>query len=164
MATVATPTYAGATAYAITLASLATSTVDAGRQSIVIDNTVIDAIDFTIGGKITTGTTPTANKQIEIWLAASYDGTSFAGGLGAADAAVTPVGSKNLMRQAEVITVTATSNITYNWCVPSVNAVFGSMVPPPKFVVFVTQNTAVALNATGTNHELKVNPITVSSA
>src|SRR5215210_4483663 len=99
----ATPLYGTATAVTITLASLASSTTDAGRQSAVIDNTSIDAIDFAIGGKITTGTGPTAAKQIEVWLAASYDGTIFDGGLSTADAAVTPTGSKFLLKLVQII-------------------------------------------------------------
>jgi hypothetical protein len=146
----------------ITLASLATSTTDVGRQSTAVDNTSVDGLDFIVGGKITTGTSPTVNKQIEIWFTGSYDGTSYSGGAGASDAGFTPVGTKNLMHLGQIINVTATSNVTYTWIVPSLAAVFGGIVPS-KWAVFVTQNTGAALNATAGNHEMKYETYKVDS-
>jgi hypothetical protein len=163
MAVTATPNYAAATTVTMTLASLASSTADAGRQSAAIDNTAVDAMDFALGGKVTTGTSPTTGKQIEVWLAGSYDGTSFDGGLGAADAAVTPTGSKFLLKLAAIIPTTTTSNVTYTWSVASVAAIFGGAIPP-KFAVFITHNTGVALNATAGNHELKYSALKYESA
>src|SRR5215211_6505088 len=101
--TTATPVYGTATAVTITLASLATSAVDAGRESAAIDVNTLDVIDLWVGGKITVGTTPTANTKIEVWFAPSYDGTSFAGGATGSDAALTPVGAKEVMRLAAIL-------------------------------------------------------------
>lgn len=146
--------YGTATAITMTLASLASSTTDAGRISTAVDNSSVDALDFIVGGKVTTGTSPTVNKQIEVWFAGSYDGTSFSGGAGATDAAFTPVGTKFLLHLAQIINVSGTSNVTYTWIVPSLLAVFGGNIPT-KWSVFITHNTVAALNATAGNHEVK---------
>jgi hypothetical protein len=160
--TTASPTYGTATTVTFTLASLATSAVDVGRESNTIDVTTIDTIDVWVGGKITVGTTPTANTKIEIWFAPSYDGTTYAGSATGADAGLTP-SAKELMVLAQVIPVkAATSNVTFPWGV-SAAAVFGGALPP-KFSVFVTHNTAVNLNSTGGNHELKYRALNYESA
>lgn len=160
--TTASPVYAAAATVTFTLASLATSAADVGRESNAIDVTTVDTIDMWVGGKITVGTTPTANTKIEIWFAPSYDGTTYVGGATGADAALTP-SAKELMVLAQVIPVkAATSNVTFQWGV-SAAAVFGGALPP-KFNVFVTHNTAVNLNATGSNHELKYRALNYESA
>lgn len=148
-----TPVYGTATTVTITLASLATSAADVGRESGVIDVATLDVLDMWVGGKITVGTTPTANTQIRIYFAPSHDGTLYAGNAaGAGDAALTP-SAVELMKLAEIIPVkVATSNVTFNWGVLA-SRVFGGFLPP-KFVVFVTHNTVAALNATGGNHSL----------
>jgi|SRR3954467_2971423 len=159
----ATPNYGTATAITMTLASLASSTTDVGRQSTVVDNSTVDGLDVIVGGKVTVGTTPTVNKQIEIWFFGSYDGTSYSGGAGATDAALTPVGSKFLMHLGQIINVpSTTSNVTFTWIVPSLLAVFGGNIPP-KWGVFITHNTVAALNATAGNHEVKYTAYKVDS-
>jgi hypothetical protein len=145
------------TAVTMTLASLASSGVDAGRQSDAIDCSSMT--DMEIGGKVTLGTTPTAFTRVEVWLSGSYDGTSFSGGLGATDAAVTPIGSKTMLKLVAVLPVlVATSNVTYTWNVGSVAGVFGGALPS-EVAVFITHSTVAALNATAGNHEVKYRAI-----
>jgi hypothetical protein len=38
------------------------------------------------------------------------------------------------------------------------SSVFGGDIPP-KFVLFITQNSGVALNATAANHQIRVQPV-----
>lgn len=156
--------YAGASALTITLASLATSsTLVAGRESTAIDNTSNLYDDAIIGGFITTGTSPTAG-QIEVWAYGSYDGTSYAGGASGSDANLTPEGSqKGALRLICVIQTTTASNQKYTFGGYSIAAAFGGVMPP-KWGIFVVHNTAVNLNSTGGNHEIKYNGVTYTVA
>lgn len=160
----ATPIFGTATAVTCTLASLASSTADppVGRESAVIDCTTIDCDDIVIGGKVTVGTTPASGKSIFVFFAPSYDGTSYAGNAaGAGDAALTPSNVETMVLAAQIVTKATTSNVTFNWAA-SVVAVCGFM--PSKLVVFITHNTTVNLNATGTNHEIKYRGMNYESA
>ena len=62
----------------ITLASLAHN-IDllAGQESVEIINTSNLFLDYLVSGRITTGTTPTVNRTIEVWAVAAFDGTTF---------------------------------------------------------------------------------------
>ncbi len=158
----ATPLYGASTALTITLASLATSAT-AGRASTSVDSVVDDVMDYYLGGFITTGTNPTNNALIEVWVYSSYDGTNYTGGATGTDAALTPVGSKSLMRLGQVLVVTTTSNVRHTFDIGSVANLFGGQLPP-KWGVWVQNNSAVALNATGTNHEIRYRTISYESA
>lgn len=159
----ATPANSAVVTHTITLAGLVTSaTLVAGREGTAIDNNATDdAIDAMVGGFVTTGTTPTAG-QIQIWLYGSYDGTSYSGGATGTDATLTPQ-SVTLMRLLIAIPTTSTSNQKYTWGPYSVAAAFGGSMPR-KWGVFVTHNTVAALNATGSNHEVKHTPVKIESA
>jgi hypothetical protein len=160
----ATISYASPATLTMTLASLASDTnLIAGRQSTVIDNSSNLYIDCIIGGKVTTGTSPTGSRQIEVWAFGSYDGTTYQAGAGASDANFSPTGEKTLMRLIEVIPTDNTSNHTYEWACGSLAAVFGGQLPQ-KWGIFMVQNTAVALNSTGGNHEVKYTGIKYTSA
>lgn len=164
----ATPVWGTATAVTMTLASLASSAVDAGQQSDAIDLATIDSIDVWLGGKITLGTTPTVNTKIEVWVFPSYDGTTYAGGaFGATNAAVTPpstsfpTGFKTQGRLAAVFPVLATTTgVVFQWGV-ALSELFPSL--PPKCVVFVTHNTGAAFNSTAGNHEVKYRALNYES-
>jgi len=158
MATV-TPSYGSSASLTITLTGLATDTsLLAGRQSTAIDNTSDLAVDAIVGGKVTTGTTPTTAKQIEIWAFASYDGTTYSAGAGASDAGFTPTGEKTLMSLLTVIPTDGTSDHTYEWGPFSIAQAFGGTMPK-KWGIYVVHNTAVNLNATASNHEVKYTPV-----
>ena len=162
--TTASPLNSAVTTHTITLASLASDTnLVAGREGTAIDNNATeDAIDACLGGFITTGTSPTASRQIEIWVIGSYDGTSYSGGATGSDANLTPQ-EKTLLALAKIIPTSASSNQKYTFCIGSVAALFGGIMPR-KWSVFVVHNTGVALNATGTNHEIKHTPVKYESA
>ena len=161
--TTASPSYGTTTALTITLASLATdASLVAGRQSTVIDNGTDDAIDALVGGKITTGTTPTASKQIEVWLFGSYDDAEYSGGAGATDAAFTP-DEKTLLRLLTIIPTVNTSDKAYRFGPFSVAQAFGGVMPE-KWGVYVVHNTGVNLNATGSNQEVVYTPVKYESA
>lgn len=161
--TTATPLYGTTTAMTITLASLATDVnLVAGRQSTVVDNGIDDAIDASIGGKVTTGTSPTASRQIEIWLFCSYDDTEYIGGAGASDAAFTP-DTKVALKMLQVLPTVNTSDKAYRWGGFSVANAFGGLMPE-KWGGYVVHNTGVNLNSTGGNHEMVYTPVKYESA
>lgn len=163
MTVTATPLNGAVITHALTLASLASDVnLVAGREGTTIDNSSEDAIDAVLGGFVTTGTAPTANKQIEIWVSGSYDGTSYSGGATGADANLTPQ-AKTLMKLALIIPTTATSDQKYTFCAGSIAALFGGVMPR-KWSTFVVHNTGVALNATAGNHEMKHTPVKYESA
>lgn len=157
----ATPLKGSATALTITLASLGASST-AGRESTAIDNGSDDAIDAELWGQITTGTSPTNNSQIEIWLYAAGTGSEYAGGAAGSDAALTP-SNKALLRLAQVIQVTNTSNVTHKFHLGSVASYFGGLLPE-KWGVWVLNNTGVALNSTSGNHFIKYRSVKYESA
>lgn len=161
--TTATPLYGTTTAMTITLTGLASDTsLVAGRQSTVADNGSDDAIDALVGGKVTTGTTPTASRQIEVWLFGIYDDTEYSGGAGGSDAALTP-DAKSLLKLLTIIPTTNTSDKTYRWGPFSVAQAFGGVMPE-KWGVYIVHNTAVNLNATATNHEVVYTSVKYESA
>ncbi len=75
--TTASPLLSAVVTHTITLANLATDVnLLAGRAGTAIDQKdTDDAIDALVGGLVTTGTSPTASKQIEVWAYASPDDT-----------------------------------------------------------------------------------------
>jgi hypothetical protein len=162
--TTASPVYGTPTAMTITIASLATdAALVAGRASTALDQKdSLDAIDVLVGGKITTGTTPTASRQIEIWAYASYDDAEYSGSATGSDANLTPDAKENMVL-LHVIPTDATSNKTYKWGPKSIAQAYGGVVPV-QFGVYVVHNTAVNLHATGSNHEIVYTAVKYESA
>ena len=154
--------YGSASDITITLASLASDTnLLAGRQSAAIDNTTTLALDFLVSGKITTGTSPTAARSIEVWAIGSWDGTLYPDTVTGSDAGRTLTSSDikaSICRLLAVMATSSTSNVTYFFGPVSVAAAFGGIVPP-KFVVFPVHNTGVGLNATAANHQIRLQPV-----
>lgn len=143
------------------LASLASDTnLLAGRESTAVDNTTNLDLDHIVSGVITTGTSPTVSKIIEVWAYASYKtaaGTpTYPDVLDGTDSAetITSANIKNsALRLVATITVDATSDRAYPFAPVSIASLFGSM---PKFWgLFVVHNTAVNLNATAGNHGIE---------
>ena len=162
MATI-TPSYAAKatiTCDVHTTPLASSSTFVIGRESTEVDNSTNKYDDALVEGKLTVGTTPTANTEIQVWVYASFhtamatnavdvlDGTN-------SDETMNSAGVRgSAMRLGAVIDVDSnTSNRTY-WFAPfSVAQLFGGHMP--KFWgLFITHNTGVALNSTGSNHEL----------
>lgn len=149
--------YASAADFTITLASLASSTtLVAGREGNAVDNTSNKYLDYMIGGKITTGTSPTASKTIQIRIAGSLDdGPTYPDVLDGTDSNET-ITSTDILNQIPTIAVLgtdATSNQTYYMSAKAVSLVFGGVLPK-FFVPFVSHDTGVNLNGTGSNHKL----------
>jgi len=158
------PFYATEINATITLASLASSsTLLVGRQSAEIDNRTSLNQDYLVSGKITTGSSPTTSRPIEIWVVAPLDNAAptYLGGFGVSDAAGPTLIQENkntICRLVASITCNATSNQQYDFGPVSIAALFGGFCPA-RFVFFVTQNTGVALNATAGNHQLRLLPV-----
>jgi hypothetical protein len=161
---VITPQYGSKVTLTMTLAALASDTaLIAGRSSAAVDNKDTDfAVDAMVGGQVMTGTGPTAARQIEIWAYGSYDDTNFSGGATGADATLTP-DDKSLMMLLCVIPTVNTANKAYRWGPYSIAQAFGGFVPV-QWGIYVVHNTGVALNATGTNHEVEYTPVKLQSA
>jgi hypothetical protein len=155
--------YGSSAAITITLASLATSSsLAGGRESTAVDNTSNKYLDYLVGGKITTGTSPTDAKSILVYVYASVDDTpTYPDVLDGTDSdeTLTSAGIRNAgLRLAAAVTTDATSNRTY-WIAPfSVAALFGGAMPK-FFGIFVTHDTAVNLNSTGSNHAFSYTPV-----
>ena len=154
--------YGTASDATITLASLASDTnLLAGRQSAAVDNTGTLALDYLVSGKVTTGTSPTASRSIEVWAVGSWDGTNWPDTISTADAARTLTSSDIKAASCRLLGAMATDSTTgrsYFFGPVSVASVFGGVVPP-RVVVFVVHNTGVALNATAGNHQIRVQPV-----
>lgn len=154
--------YASASDISITLASLASDTnLLAGQESSAVDNTVNGYRDYWVSGKITTGTSPTASRQIEVWAIGSpdsslwpdvFDGTNSAETISLASV------KASVCRFVANMATTSTSDEDYYFGPVLLSSVFGGDIPP-KFVLFVTHNTGVNLNATSGNHYIRLQPV-----
>jgi hypothetical protein len=154
--------YGSAFDLTIALASIASDTnLLAGRESAAIDNTSDNNLDYLISGKITTGTSPTAARSIQIWAVASFDGTNWPDVFDGTDSdetiSLANVKNSSVCRLVDELSTTATSDEDYYFAGVSIARLFGSV--PPKFVLFVTHNTGVNLNATAGNHVIRVQPV-----
>ena len=157
--------YSSNTTITCSVASTASSsTFVAGRESNQIDNTTNKYMDALVQGKVTVGTTPTANTQIAIyvWGADTSLATTAIDVLDGTDSAETLTNTGVLfsaLKLGAVITVTdSTSNVGYNFAPFSVAALFGGVMP--KFWgLYVAHNTGVNLNATGGNHAFSFNGV-----
>ncbi len=149
--------YGTTTTITAAVASLASDTnLLAGIESAVIDNTTDGFEDIIVSGKVTTGTSPTTARSIEVWAVAwdsngwpdVFDGTSSAETITSSDI-------KNAICKAVAIMSTNnTSDRTYPFTGVSLKTVFGGVLPS-RVVLFITHNTGVALNATAGNHEFR---------
>ena len=127
----------------ITLASLATSTTNVGRQSTMIDNSTVLAQKVQIYVKVTTGTSPTADKSIKMYLIkGDGNGTAYrTDGAGASDAALT-------VANAQLIAAAATSSASDTAYYLEATVIS----PGDEWGIQITHDTAVNLNSTGSNH------------
>lgn len=150
----------------ITLAALATSsTLLVGREGTAIINTSNLDVGSAISGFITTGTSPTVAKTIEVWaFGAVSDTPTYPDVMDGTDSAETITNQdikNNILRSVARINVTADSDITYDFGPVSIVSIFGFM--PRAFGIFVTHDTAVNLNSSGGNHFITVAPFTYTS-
>lgn len=149
--------YGSTTTITAAIASLASDTnLLAGIESSIIDNTTDGFEDIILSGKATTGTSPTSARQIEVWAVAwdsnawpdVFDGTSSAETITSADI------KASLCKAVAIMPTNNTSDRTYSFTGVSAKQVFGGVLPS-RFVLFITHNTGVNLNATAGNHEFR---------
>lgn len=151
--------YAASADLTITLASLASDTnLLAGRESTAVDNGASNKyLDYHVGGKITTGTSPTDARKIEVWAYGAVNDTpTFPDVLDGTNSAetITSANIKNSsMKLLAVLATNNTSDRTYWFAPRSIRMLFGGMVPD-QWGIFVVHNTAVNLNSTGSNHAI----------
>jgi len=154
--------YAASSAMTITLASLATSsTLLVGREGTAVDNTSNLYLDYLVSGKVTPGTSPTAAKEIRIYVVGILDDTNWPSVFDGTDSdeTIPTIGIRDsALKLAAVIPTTATSDETSFFGPISVASLFGGTLPN-KFTVFVTHNTAVNLNSTAGNHAIYITPV-----
>lgn len=133
-----------ATAMTITLASLASSATFAGQQTTMVDNTTTLWQRIHLYVKVTTGTSPTANRGIYIYLIKGNKAASpdiITDGAGATNAALTVVAAQ----QIGGALTDATSNKAYQ-----IDLLIDG--PGPSWGVAIVHDTGVALNSTAGNH------------
>lgn len=154
--------YGSSSALTITLASLSSdSSLLAGRESDAVDNTSNKYLDYLLAGKITTGTTPTTAKKIEVWVVGLMEDSTYPDVFDGGDSNESPTSRDILASCARCVAVMATdstSNRTYYFGPVSVANAFGGALPK-KFSVFVVHDTATAINSTGGNHAIHVTPV-----
>lgn len=154
--------YSASAALTITLASLATSAgLTVGRESTAISNSSSLVLDFFVGGKITTGTTPTVSTYLELWAYGAVNDTPlYPDTVTGSDAGITFTSREILLsslRRLWAMPVTATSNVAY-WIPPiSLRETFGFC--PRNWGLVVVNNTGVNLNSTSGNHALYYTPM-----
>lgn len=146
------------------IASLATSSTRlVGWETGELDISALGAVvDVLFNIKITTGTSPTTAKQIEVWPIAYnadaswpgvFDGTSSAETIASAEL-------KNALCRIPlaIFGTNATSDVAYEATGISLAQCFGGVLPK-KVSVFVTHDTAVNLNSTAGNHVIGYIPV-----
>lgn len=162
--------YAASAAFTIGLQAtpLASSaTFVGGRESTAVSNTTDKYLDRIVGGKITTGTSPTASKEIRIYAYGSIDDTpTYPDVLDGTDSDETITSADILDACMPLIASTgtsSTSNVTY-WFKPVGLAQFFGGLLPKNCGLFVAHNTGVALNSTAGNHALSHTGVYATSA
>lgn len=143
-------------AYTISLASLASSaSFVAGQQSTVISNTSNLYLDYSVGGRITSGTTPVVDTAIEVHLFAGVNDTpTYPDQFTGTDAArsLTSVNvKKSAVRLLDRLVVDATTD-RVNWFGPVSIAQHWGGVLPKNHGLWVTHACTAALHATAGNH------------
>jgi len=153
--------YPAASDVTITLASLASDTnLLAGRESTELDNSSNLYLDYLVSGKITTGTSPTTARSIQVFAVGSWDGTTYGDCFDGTDSTetITSANHKNsICRFIAEMATDNTSDRVYHFGPVSLAAAFGGVMPV-KVVFFVVHNTAVALNSTAGNHQIRIQP------
>ena len=151
-----TVNYSSNTAITMDLANLASSaTFVAGRESSQIDNTTNKYIDALVSGKVSVGTTPTANTVIAVyvWGADTSLATTAIDVLDGTDSAetLTNVGILGALRLGAAIAVPANTSDVADEVLPfSVASLFGGVMP--KFWgLYVAHSTVAALRNTAVN-------------
>lgn len=130
------------TALTITLASLASSTANVGRQSTMVANASPGIRFVLLVMKIKLGTTPTGNRAVYVYLIRG-DGTGVRDdSAGASDAAFTVLNCELIGEMRDLSSPSTGDVLTKSFLV---------RLACPEWGIAVTHDTAVALDATGGN-------------
>ena len=160
--------YAASAAFTIAPENIATSaTFVAGVESSVVDNTSNKYVDAIVGGLWTSGTTPTVNTQVLIYVGSVRDDTptypDVFDGTSSAETLTSAGVGRGFLKLAAIIDVdSTTSNRAYDVAF-SVAQLFGGVMPL-KWFLFITHNTGVNSNSTAGNHVWKYTGITYTVA
>lgn len=159
---------ADSVAITITLASLASSTSWAGRASTAVNNASNLDLDHLVSGKIKLGTSPTANKAIQVY---AYAAQSISSGTPTYPDSITGTDAAKTMTSANVAlaclrllwagTTDATTGLTLEMPPTSVAQAFGQL--PPYWGLFVVHDSVAALDGTGGNHSFQYQRIQAQS-
>jgi len=142
------------------------ATFIAGRESTSVDNTTNKYLDYSVGGFITSGTSPTAGS-IRVYLYGSIDDTpTYLDELGGPDADET-IGAAELLGVAFPLfgetSVDTTSDFKYGFAPSGIATYFGGIVPT-FHGLFAAHDTVAALNTTSGNHVWKYHAVYMTSA
>lgn len=147
--------YGSSFAYTITLGALGSSSdFTAGRESTAVSNTTNLYLDYLVGGKVKTGTSPTTLKNIRVYAYGSVNDTpTYPDVLDGTDSAETITDTEILAKLPLLDDMpTDDSSDQDYWFGPrSLASCFGGLVPK-NHGLFVSHDTAVNLNATDGNH------------
>lgn len=143
-----------------TPASLANGSYD---FSALVDNSSDLAIDALVSGKITTGTTPTVNTTLTLYVYGEDGNGQYTAGISGSDGGTPGAGEQTQLPILAIITVDATSNHTYEYGPIAIAQLFGGVIPR-KWGVGVLNSSGVALNATAGNHVCSYQTIKYSIA
>lgn len=133
-------------AFSITIASLATSTANVGRQATIISNVADRIARLKVLAKIKLGTSPTANKSVYLYLISGDGAGNRTDGAGATDNAFTA-------KQAKVIGELQTGGSPSTGDV--LTDVFEVASPGIDWTVALSHDSGVNLDSTGSNHVLE---------
>ena len=134
----------------------------AGRESNYIDTTSGLYLDYLVGGKVKTGTSPTVNRTVELWVWGQLDDTpTYPDAITGVDGNKT-LTTRDIMFSGLVplhaVNTDATSGRTYYIRPLSIASAFGGVLPK-KWGLFLVHNTAVALDGTGGSFSFTATPV-----
>lgn len=142
------------------------STFVAGVESAAV---TLSATDYELTGLWTSGTTPTANTQVQVWAifpvtddgAGTYTWPDVFDGTASAETATSAGVLQSFGELLAVINVDSnTSNRAYHFRAPSLAAACGGRIKMGACVFFITHNTGVNSNTTAGNFKLYATAIT----
>ena len=154
-----TITYSAATTITISPASLGSSTTFvAGRESTEVDNTTNKYIDVLVQGFVTSGTSPTVDKTLRLYVWGSHTslGTTALDVLDGTDSAETFTSTeihKSITTLVKALAINATSSQKYHFKPFSLAHIFGQV--PQYWGLYLSHDTGVNLHSTAGNHEFK---------
>ena len=157
----------GPTAITISPASLASSgTYVAGRESVEIDETITKYMNVEVEGFVTTGTAPTVDTYIKLYVWGSHTAPSTTtldviDGLDSAKTFTSVEIMNSIVTIVRSVKVNATSDQKYHFKPFTIADIFGEM--PTYWGLYLAHDTVAALNSTAGNHEFKYTGIKYDS-